>query len=322
MEIFAILLTILGLALFEIISSIDNAVINAEVLSKMSPRARKWFLLWGIIIAVFVVRGLLPIVIFWMANPQLGIIQVFTAMFSSDPSMAKAVEESAPPLLAGAGLFLVLLFFHWLFMETKNYGLRGEEFIHRHGLWFYSFASLILVIVIWQSVNHEHPNMAVGAAIGAMAFFVTSGFKENAEQAEKRMLSNSSGLSDVSKLLYLEVIDATFSIDGVLGAFAFTLAIPLILLGNGIGAIVVRQVTISNIENVKKYKFLKNGAMYSVFILGMIMLLDAFGAHIPSWLSPIATFVIIGFFVWKSVKEIRKEKEKERKENRKKGRKK
>ncbi len=308
MDLFTIVLTILGLALFEIISSIDNAVINAEVLSKMSPRARKWFLLWGIIIAVFVVRGLLPIIIFWVANPQMGIVQVFTAMFSSDPTVVKAVEASAPPLLAGAGLFLVLLFFHWLFMETKNYGLRGEAFIHRHGLWFYSFASLILVLVIWQSVKHSHPNMAVGASIGAMAFFVTSGFKENAEQAEKKMLSSSSGLSDVSKLLYLEVIDATFSIDGVLGAFAFTLAIPLILIGNGIGAIVVREVTVSNIENVKKYKFLKNGAMYSIFVLGMIMLLDAFGAHIPSWLSPVATFIIIGFFVWKSLKEIKKEK--------------
>jgi hypothetical protein len=70
----------------------------------------------------------------------------------------------------------------------------------------------------------------------------------------------------------------------------------------------VREVTVSNIENVKKYKFLKNGAMYSIFVLGMIMLLDAFGAHIPSWLSPVATFIIIGFFVWKSLKEIKKEK--------------
>jgi hypothetical protein len=86
----------------------------------------------------------------------------------------------------------------------------------------------------------------------------------------------------------------------VLGAFAFTLAVPLILIGNGIGAIVVRQLTLSNIEKVKKYKYLKNGAMYAVFALGMIMILDSFNAHIPTWFSPLVTFLIIGYFLYKS----------------------
>ena len=96
------------------------------------------------------------------------------------------------------------------------------------------------------------------------------------------------------------MIDATFSIDGVLGAFAFTLSVPLILIGNGIGALVVRQVTIGNIENIKKYLYLKNGAMYSILFLGMIMLLDSFGWHIPSWLSPVVTFGVVGYFFYKS----------------------
>jgi hypothetical protein len=306
MDILGAILTIVGLALFETVSSIDNAVINAEVLTTMSAKARRWFLTWGIFFAVFLVRGLLPLLIFWMGNPQLSIIQVFTAMFSSDPALAASVEASAPPLLVGGGLFLVLLFVHWLFMEEKNYGLRGEKFFHKHGLWFYSVASIILLVVVWLSVGHSHPKMAIGATIGAVAFFVTSGFKENAEQAEKKMMSGM-GMSDVSKLLYLEVIDATFSIDGVLGAFAFTLAVPLILIGNGIGAIVVRQITVSNIETVKKYKYLKNGAMYSIVVLGIIMIADAFGAHIPEWLSPIATIGIIGWFFWKSRKEYKQE---------------
>jgi len=84
-------------------------------------------------------------------------------------------------------------------------------------------------------------------------------------------------MSDWSKILYLEVIDATFSIDGVVGAFAFTLSVPLILIGNGIGAFVVRELTISNIDRVKRYIYLKNGAMYSIFVLGTIMVLDSFG---------------------------------------------
>src|SRR3989337_3205633 len=103
---------------------------------------------------------------------------------------------------------------------------------------------------------------------------------------ERRMLSGTTSMSDVSKLLYLEVIDTTFSIDGVLGAFAFTFSIPLILIGNGIGAIVLRQLTISNIERIKKYVYLKNGAMYSILFLGIIMVLDSFGYHIPPYVTP------------------------------------
>ena len=107
-------------------------------------------------------------------------------------------------------------------------------------------------------------------------------------------------MSDVSKILYLEVIDLTFSIDGVLGSFAFTLFVPLILLGNGLGAIVLRQITVSNIEKIKKYRFIKNGAMYSIFFLGVVMVLDAFAVHVPFWFSPAITVVIVGYFFRKS----------------------
>lgn len=120
------------------------------------------------------------------------------------------------------------------------------------------------------------------------------------------MIEHKTSMSDWSKLLYLEVLDATFSVDGVIGAFAFTLSIPLILIGNGIGAVVVRELTIRNIKNVKKYKYLKNGAMYSILALGLIMISDSFGIHVPAWFSPIATFLIIGFFFYKSKKELKK----------------
>ena len=119
---------------------------------------------------------------------------------------------------------------------------------------------------------------------------------------QTELLKKDSTKSDLSKIFYLEVIDATFSIDGVIGAFAFTLSVPLILLGNGIGAFVVRELTLGNIERIKKYVFLKNGAMYSILILGTIMLMDSFGLHIPTWLSPIATALIVGYFFLKSRK--------------------
>jgi len=298
-----IVLTITGLCLFEIVSSIDNAVINAEVLSTMSKKSRKWFLLWGLLFAVIVVRGLLPWVIVWATNSSLGPIGALTATFSNDPSVKEAIDSSAPILLAGGGTFLVFLFFHWLFIEPKKYGLGGEKVFHSQGIWFFAIVSIFLAIVVWSALK-INPMMAFGAVIGSTAFFITHGFKQNAEQQEKRLTSGKSNLSDTSKILYLEVIDTTFSIDGVLGAFAFTLSVPLILIGNGIGALVLRQLTIGNIDRIKKYVFLKNGAMYSILFLGLIMILDSFGFHIPSWVSPVATFAIIGYFFFLSKREL------------------
>ena len=304
MDFFSIALTVVGLSLFEIVISVDNAVINADVLGTMSRKARRWFLIWGIIIAVFLVRGLLPWLIIWASNPGLGAMGALTASFSSDPRIAETIKESAPILLAGGGTFLVFLFFHWIFLEPKHYGLVGEEFMHRQGVWFFAVVSVLLSVIVWQAIK-INPLMAFGAVVGSTAFFITHGFKENAEKMEKEMIEGAK-MTDLAKIFYLEVIDATFSIDGILGAFAFTFSIPLILIGNGIGALVVRQLTISNIENVKKYKYLKNGAMYSIFALGIVMLADSFGMHIPQWVSPVVTFAIIGFFFWKSYKEAKK----------------
>ena len=169
------------------------------------------------------------------------------------------------------------------------------------GVWFYALVSIILAVVVWFSLQSS-PLMAFGAVIGSTAFFITHGFKENAQKSEEQLLDKNSGKSDLSKIFYLEVIDATFSIDGVIGAFAFTLSVPLILLGNGIGAFVVRELTIHNIDRIKRYVYLKNGAMYSILVLGIIMLLDSFGVHIPQWFAPVSTVVIVGYFFLKSRK--------------------
>ncbi|HOT94321.1 MAG TPA: DUF475 domain-containing protein [Methanoregulaceae archaeon] len=299
MDLLSAVLIVLGLVLFETISSIDNAIINAEVLSTMAHRARRWFLVYGLFIAVFVVRGVLPWLIVWVATPGLGPLEALTATFSNDPRVIEAIEESAPILLAGGGTFLLFLFLHWLFVEPKHFGLRGERFILRKGVWFYAVSSVVLLVIVWLTMNRD-PLMAFGAVVGSTAFFIVSGFRMNAEAAEKQLTSGS--LSDWSKIFYLEIIDATFSIDGVIGAFAFTLSVPLILLGNGIGAFVVREVTIRHVDQVKRYPFLKNGAMYSIAFLGIIMLVDSFGYHIPPWVSPIFTFCIVGFFLVKSIR--------------------
>ncbi len=193
----------------------------------------------------------------------------------------------------GGGIFLLCLFLHWLFLETKHFGLRAESFFLEQGAWFYAIVSLLLMTVVWY-VLKQSSLLAFGAVVGSTAFFITHGFRQYAEETERKLIGG--GMSDISKILFLEVIDMSFSIDGVLGAFAFTLSVPRILLGNGVGAIIVRQLTAANIEHVQRYIYLKNGAMYSILCLGLVMLAEGFGFHIPLWLSPALTFLIVGYF--------------------------
>ncbi len=296
---FTLITTILGLCLFEIISSVDNAVVNAHILKTMPEKYRKIFLFWGLLFAVFVVRGLLPFVIVWIANPDLGIMQVVTATFSNSPEVKEYIEMSKPLLLIGGGVYLFLVFLSWLFLEEKKYAFLVEGFIHRQGAWFYAFASVITTAVVYFSLQ-VNPAMALASTIGVSAFFITDGFKKNAEASEKKLMSSS--MSAWSKILYLEVLDASFSIDGVIGAFAFTVSVPLIIIGNGLGAFVVREFTIRGIDLISKFEFLKNGAMYAIGLLGGIMMLESFGHEFPFWLAPLNMFVLLGIFLFLSVR--------------------
>lgn len=116
--------------------------------------------------------------------------------------------------------------------------------------------------------------------IGSATFFILYGLRETAKTSEENMVAGTSGLNDLSKFVYLEVLDATFSFDGVVGAFAFTINLLLILIGMGIGAIVVRELTIKGIDSIGKYKYLKNGALTSMGFLGLFMLIESFGIGI------------------------------------------
>ena len=294
---------IIGLSLFEIITSIDNAVINAEVVKTMQPKARRWFITWGLFFSVFLVRGLLPLGILLLMIPGLDLSNILSIGFSNNEVIEKSVEATAPLVLIGGGVFMVLLFFYWLFLEEKHFGLpKFEKFFIRQGLWFYTVTSLILSILVWFAIK-ENPIMAFSAVAGSLIFFITNGFKHYAEHKEKEL--QNSAKSDINKIIYLEIIDASFSIDGVIGAFAFTFSIPLILLGNGIGSVLVRQITMANVEKVSQYIYLKNGAMYSILVLGIFMILESFKIHVPVWGAPLATVVIIVFFFLKSRKHIK-----------------
>lgn len=295
------LVIVFGLTLFEVISSVDNAIVNAHVLKTLPEKFRKFFLLWGLLFAVFLVRGVLPFLIVWLANPALSLVQVFTVAFSQNDEIARYLDQSKPLLLLGGGVYLFFVFLGWIFLEEKKYAFLVEGFIHRQGVWFYAFSSVFFTAIIYIALSID-PFLALAASIGSTAFFITDGFKKNAEEKEKQLLTGN--LSAWSKILYLEVLDASFSIDGVVGAFAFTLSVPLIILGNGLGAFVVREFTIRGLGLVTRYAYLKNGAMYSIGVLGGLMILESFGNEYPFWLAPLNTAALLAVFLYLSHREI------------------
>ena len=310
MDILYAIIVVIGLVAFESICSIDNAIINADILSTMGAWARRWFLTWGLLIAVFGVRGLLPWAIIWASAPSLGPIGALTATFSGDETAALAIEQSAPFLLLAGGIFMVFLFLHWLMAEKKNCIVPGELAFSRHGPWFYAVAAIILVGVVYLAIQID-PMLGVAAVAGSAIFFIMQGFRLFADtksaELEKGTVDPGAGhKSEISKLMLLEVIDATFSIDGVVGAFAFTMSVPLILIGNGLGALVVREMTIRNVDNIRKFAYLKNGAMYSIFCLGVIMCTEGFGIDVPMWLAPVLTVTIVATFLGLSIRKIKK----------------
>ncbi|OGZ19035.1 MAG: hypothetical protein A2175_01785 [Candidatus Nealsonbacteria bacterium RBG_13_42_11] len=293
------LIIILGLIIFEAVSSIDNAIVNAYVLKTMSEKWRKIFLFWGILTAVFIMRGLLPFLVVWLSVPEIGFLGAAKSMFQSNPEVAELMEARKGIILIGAGVFLLLIYLHWLFLEEKHPLFVVDKFIKPHyGVWFFAAAAVILVALLYMA--RHSPFLMLSAACGNAIFFIMYGFREQAEKQKEKLKGGTSQISDLSKLMYLEVLDASFSFDGVMGAFAFTTSVPLILIGNGIGALIVRNLTIKSIDKVAKYRFLKNGAMTSIGILGIFIIAKSFGAVIPEYLPTLITIFLVGLAFWRS----------------------
>ncbi len=295
---------VLGLIVFEVVNSLDNAIVNASVLKTMSMLWRKRFLVIGIITSVFLVRFILPLLIVWISVPGISGQDLFLAFLGQSEVAKTAIEMQTPIILTFGGVFLLFLYLHWLFLEKKDPLFIERYLKQKHGVWFFAFAAIILVIVMYLA--RASPMMMLAAAIGSATFFIIYGLKQTAEESERNLVVGASEMSDLSKFMYLEVLDMTFSFDGVIGAFAFTINLILIFIGIGIGAMVVRELTVKGIDSIAKYKYLKNGAMTSIGFLGLFMMLEGFNVPLPSILPILITFALFGVAFYASRRAIPK----------------
>ncbi len=262
------------LAVLEISLSFDNAVVNAKILKSMDKIWQKRFLTWGIVIAVFGMRFIFPILIVAVAA-NMGIVET-TKIALFEPEKYHQVLQSTEILIyAFGGAFLWMVFSDFMFEKKEVRWIKPvERSVEKFGKInniSLMVAILIGIIVTFDAKNYE---VAIAYFFGLLSYSLLHAL--NSTMASEGIKSGLMGL------IYLEVLDASFSFDGVIGAFAITPNIILIMIGLGIGAMFVRSLTVWMVEEgvLSEYRYLEHGAHYAIGVLAVIMMLKIF-IHIP-----------------------------------------
>jgi len=287
---FAAFTTVAILTLLEITFSADNAIVNSRVLSSLSRRWQQAFMTLGILFAVFVVRFLLPIVIV-MVTAGIGFTNVLDLALNHPAQYADALLRAEPFINAFGGSFLLLIalsYFidyekqtHWLGWLERRLGKLGQLDNVT------TFIMLAASITLYISTPAEHSTAVLLAAIWAMLLYnalrLMEAFLERHYHTKSAVRRGWAGLAS---FLYLLVIDAAFSLDGVIGSFAITNSVVLIMAGLGAGAVWVRAITghVTNAKTLDKYVYLEHGAHWAIGFLGVIMLLKLYDITLPEWL--------------------------------------
>lgn len=287
----AALFTVLVLTLLETTFSADNAVVNSKVLVTMSPFWQRLFMTVGIFIAVFVVRFALPIIIVAL-SAGISFHEVINLAMNHPHQYEHELHKAEPVISAFGGTFLLMItlsYFidynkktHWLPFFEKYLGKLGR-FDN-----ITVFIMLLTTLGIYATVGAEHHNTIFLASISAMALHIglelLSAAMGNAE--DKAKIKHRTGLAAFSAFMYLEILDASFSLDGVIGAFALTSSIVLIIAGLGAGAIWVRAMTVHLVRSnaLARYMFLEHGAHWAIGFLGAIMLLKLYHIVLPEFI--------------------------------------
>lgn len=296
------------LAVLEVSLSFDNAIVNAAVLKDMTPLWRHRFLTWGILIAVFGMRLLFPIVIvcFFVGISPWAALDL--ALLKPD-EYAKVMIDVHPFVAAFGGMFLLMValkyFFdgekdeHWLsWLEAPLSSLGKLQVLE------VTLALLILVGITKTLESTIQLSFLLSGIGGLITYLVVDGLGAYLENSGKsRHASGNLERASAGMFIYLEVLDASFSFDGVVGAFAITSNLLIIVLGLGIGAFFVRSLTILFVEKetLLTFRYLEHGAFYAIFMLAVMMLLDPI-LHIPEWVTGLSGAVVIALALYSSVK--------------------
>jgi hypothetical protein len=295
------------LGVLEVSLSFDNAVVNAGVLRHWNEFWRKLFLTVGILVAVFGMRLVFPLAIVAAAT-GLGMFDVWDMATQQPAEYSRHLTERHAEVAAFGGAFLLLVFLNFLFDDEKELHWLGwiEEKIGKYGTEGLAVLLTLLATFFAMSLMPEGRKLSVllSGVIGVVVYVGVDWISSLLEEEEHdptigKMISQGS----IGGFLYLEVLDASFSFDGVIGAFAITNDVVIIMLGLAIGAMFVRSMTVFLVYKgtLDEFVFLEHGAHYAIGILALIMFASV-SYHIPEWFTGLSGVAFILVSIWSSVR--------------------
>ena len=290
------------LAILEISLSFDNAVVNAKVLETMEPKWQERFITWGIPIAVFGMRFIFPILIVAIASGT-SLWGTFDLALNDSGSYHDRLVEVEDLIFAFGGSFLLMVFLNFIFDTDREEkwikSIENSNVITKMGQ-ISSIQMLISISIgLGLVIATSQYEIAVAYFTGILLYSLIASLDD---------VFNINGVrSGVVGFLYLEVLDASFSFDGVIGAFALSSDIFIIMIGLGIGAMFVRSLTLYMLKNktLAEYRYLEHGAHYAILALAVIMLVKIF-FHIDEIIVGTVGITFIAVATYHSVKENRK----------------
>lgn len=294
------------LAALEISLSFDNAIVNANKLKDMTPVWQRRFLTWGIVIAVFGMRIVFPLLIVVIAA-HIGPWEAMVLAATEPHEYSRIMHDAHLPIAAFGGTFLLMVglgfFFdsgkdvhwvQWLERRMQKYAIiRGIEVA----------ITLIVVLIFTRLLEPGQSQIFFRAAIwGLLTFLLVEVLGGLLDSSQKRAAMHTGARGGLGAFLYLEVLDASFSFDGVIGAFALSHNLFVIAIGLGIGAMYVRSMTVMLVEKgtLAEYRYLEHGAFYAIVALSIIMFVQPL-VHIPEVLTGLAGAGLIGLSLWSSI---------------------
>lgn len=274
------------LMVLEISLSFDNAVVNAKIVSRLSDAWQRVFLTVGVIIAVFGMRIIFPLVIVGITAKLTPIEAVRLALEKGSVdqagSYANLLAQAHPAIAAFGGMFLLLLFLDWLFEDRELTWLSWlEKPLARIGrLDQLSVVVALLVLYLVSQTLAEHPaTVLISGVLGTVTYLLVNGLgdlfnTEDGEPSPAGGIVRATGRAAVFLFVYLEVLDASFSFDGVIGAFAITSDPVIIALGLGVGALYIRSLTVYLVHKgtLSEYVYLEHGAHWAIGALAALLL--------------------------------------------------
>lgn len=306
----ASLLPLFILMIIEVTFSFDNAVINAKILKKMSPFWQKLFLSVGIIIAIFGMRLVFPILIVAL-TADLNWKSVIDLALNHPHEYAEKLEIAHPIITAFGGAFLLMLSLQFFMEQEKQHHWfhTFERGLQKFGAFWWVpsiLTSAVIVFVAFLPANHHGGQTLKAGLIGVAAYLVIHGLTIIIGKTTEKTgnLAHYTGVAAFVMFMYLELLDASFSLDGVLGAFAITSDVVLIVAGLGVGAVWVRSLTVFMVRRgtLDEYKYLEHGAHYAIAVLAVSMLLAAI-YEIPEAITGVLGVALIAGSIRSSIRD-------------------